>query len=328
MLALQIPPTESENDDDTINRVRQPSTMARQHEIGIMRCIHSIQLAFAGRYEEYSKSSNSETTGPPIDIGLSSIDSSPVGYHFLARQWARQSVLAHAARKRLQFNLPETLEGTQCAISFDMSYEVLPFPVNGPRATSILNDLDVLSNSSVEVVQTVPLSSIDASLLFGLPITVKNGLENGFDQYQTMEVLVYSLLRNLQERELALLLQTAPQHGHTKSASQSLFGSAGSQMFLLMAKELPKSLSQQPQCGILFRYAEAIHLIGEASSTTQISLIDPDTESQLVDYVDQALDCLECSTPNPQYMEHVVPSSDKQSRLREMTTSLATNMHA
>jgi hypothetical protein len=175
MLALQIPPTESENDDDTINRVRQPSTMARQHEIGIMRCIHSIQLAFAGRYEEYSKSSNSETTGPPIDIGLSSIDSSPVGYHFLARQWARQSVLAHAARKRLQFNLPETLEGTQCAISFDMSYEVLPFPVNGPRATSILNDLDVLSNSSVEVVQTVPLSSIDASLLFGLPITVKNG---------------------------------------------------------------------------------------------------------------------------------------------------------
>jgi len=70
-----------------------------------------------------------------------------------------------------------------------------------------------------------------------------------------------------------------------------------------MAQELPASVDQHPHSGILFPYSQANQLLTEASTSKVAPILDKDTENQLVEYVDLALDCLECNPVNPLYPE-------------------------
>ena len=303
-VALQVDSKDDDDDKDSdgdtlMEGEHDVSTLKSNHKTAVAKCIHAIQSKIAERAEfDYRAELVEPSKGPPVNLSFSVIDNTPVGYQFLSRQWARHALMTQSLRSRLQFELPETLDGTQCSLSFDMNYQTLPFRVESPHTKDLFADLKHLAKSKIEIVQMVPLSSVDASLLFGVPITLTAGLEDDFEQYQMMEVLVRSLFRLLQERELAILLRST-----TKNlADQSLFHSS-EQTYLLMAQELPPSVDQHPHSGILFPYAHANQLWTEASAAKNAPILDEDTESQLVEYVDRALDCLECSPVNPLYTE-------------------------
>jgi hypothetical protein len=283
------------------------SHLIHKHDMVISECVRTIQTQLVAQAEDdfHKNRSILDAGESPMEISFSVIDNSTVGYQFLVRQWVRDALLAQTLHNsNLELDLPETLDGTQCSVSLDVSYQVFPFSANSAECTRFLTDLQLLSESKLEVVQLVPLSSIDAGLLFGLPMLVRVGLASDLDQFQVMQVLVRSLFSLLNERETAVLLRRTGGKA-PKSASTGMFHSS-EQMFLLMAKELPKTAHGAPDSGILYQYAHADQLLAEATlPTSEVALLDEDTQRQYADYVEQALECLECSPVNPLYADDV-----------------------
>jgi hypothetical protein len=304
---------EDADGDTVMDTELDDSHLIHKNDLVISECVRTIQMQLVAQADDdFQKNRSTLDAGEsPMNISFSVIDNSTVGYQFLVRQWVRDALLAQTLySSSLELDLPETLDGTQCSVSLDVSYQVFPFSADSAECTRFLTDLQLLSESKLEVVQLVPLSSIDAGLLFGLPMLVRVGLASDLDQFQVMQVLVRSLFSLLNERESAVLLRRTG--GKTpKSASTGIFHSS-EQTFLLMAKELPKTANGAPNSGILYQYAHADQLLAEATlPTNQVELLDEDTQRQYADYVEQALECLECSPVNPLYTDDacaVLPS--------------------
>jgi hypothetical protein len=166
-----------------------------------------------------------------------------------------------------------------------------------------------LEQSKLEVAQMVPIASIDASLLYGVAIGVRAGLEDDLSQYHEMGLLVRSLFKHLAMKDCALLLRSTTKGPNTDSSTKTgLFHSNDDeQSFLLMAEEIPSPLKERtsPHSGVLYRMASADQFIQEtspvdaiASSSGKIELED----NPYSEYMETSLDCLGCSPVNPLYL--------------------------
>lgn len=136
----------------------------------------------------------------------------------------------------------------------------------------------------------VPLSSVDAGLLYGVPLMLRSGVTGNFDQFQEMEILSRVLFRHLQERDLAILL---------RSTASCPNGQRHEQLFLLMAQEFPQTTKQPPQTGLLFRYAQADQLLAEATPTRPCPALQDELGLQYSEYVEESLNTLDCDSFNP-----------------------------
>ena len=292
------------------------SNALHAHEDAMNHCIDAIQAKLDELECTFTSRSGVGTGLGPPSLSISVIECNPIGFRSFSRQWIRESLL-NRTTGRLCFDLPETLHGTQCSVSLEISYQTFPFALDSTQATMLLEDLRGMSK--LDVLQLVPLSSIDASLLFGIPMTVRAGLESDYEQFQETNALARSLFKLLQEREYALLLR-AP--CLTKSAGMfSSCDSSAVQIFVLMAQEPPKSLGESPCSGLLFRFAHADNLLCEANGSSCLGLLDKNEalEAQYTDYIDAALATLECTPFNPlrslsldvdgEMIEHVSTSS-------------------
>lgn len=268
------------------------SNALQKHEDATNHCIDAIQA----RLDELECAVGVGTEFGTPSFSISIIECSPIGFRTFSRQWIREALL-NCTTGRLCFDLPETFEGTQCSVSLEISYQTFPFSIDSTQATMLLNDLRGMNK--LDVLQLVPLSSIDAGLLFGIPMTVRAGLESDYEQFQETNALARSLFKLLQEREYALLLQ-APDVSTTEGMFSSCNSSAV-QLYILMAQEPPKSLGDSPCSGLLFRFAHADNLLGEAKGSCGLGLLDRNEalEAQYTDYIDAALTTLECSPFNP-----------------------------
>ena len=281
----------------------------QNHEDALNRCIDAIQTKLdEAAWAVTSRLGVGAEAGGTLNVSFAVIDGSPVGFKFLSRQWIRDTLLVNRTSGRLRFDLPETLDGTQCSVSLEIGYQIFPFAINSPLAAMLMEDLSGMAK--MDVLQLVPLSSVDASLLFGVPMTVRAGLESDYAQFQEMEALVRSLFKMLQDQELAIVL-CAP--SNTKSTKGLFLSSSSSteQHFVLMAQELPKSLGQPPCTGLLYRFANADQLLGEASVTAGSNLLNgnEEMESQYTEYIDAALATLTCSPFNPLLCGETAPMS-------------------
>jgi hypothetical protein len=288
-----------------------------KQEIAALQCIQSIRTQFTKRAEaDYKKSRGSEDPPTAVEISLSSISNNRLGYHTLFQQRLSELLALARDKGRLAFELPETMYGMQCSLSFEATYKVFPFRADSIAAAGLMADLQRLTKSKFEVLQLVPLSCIDASLIFGVPITVCAKLENDLAQYKEMKALVGCLFQYLSEKEVALVLRSSD-----ASATESLdlgepLYHAHAQIFLLMAEELPcqnlmaPSQSQPNACqmqgagtgpstGMLARFASAEQLVDSGSS--KVIGADGDVESmkELTEYVENSLDFLDSSALNP-----------------------------
>jgi hypothetical protein len=169
----------------------------------------------------------------------------------------------------------------------------------------LCRDLELIAESKLEAVQLVPIASIDASLLYGVVIGVRAGLENDLDQHNEMGLLVRTLFIQLSSKDCALLLRSTNKEGPPPSDSTrcGLFHDY-EQTFLLMTEEIPTPLKHQtsPTSGVLYRLASADHFIQEMSPADVMSS-DKDENNPFTEYMEASLDCLVwCSPVNMLYL--------------------------
>jgi hypothetical protein len=297
---------DTDNDDkaghDIMDQDEIDASLLRNHELSLAKCIHCIQAKFAERAE--SQMDQMMLAGHQVDhgmftnvdISISLMDQGTPGYKHLARHWARHAASPHLTG-RLEFDLPETFDGTECKLCFDATYKIFPTALDaGDTFVQLAGDLRLLRQQSFKALQLVPQSSLDASLLFGIPIALTTGMENDFECYQTMDALIRALFAALLERDTALLLRSSnPTLGDDDDGEDAdvngtprLFHQRN-EMFVLLPLEFPKAAKTQPHSGLLMRYANEHQLLTEATFPSPMSLLDQDTEAELSDYVQRAL---------------------------------------
>ena len=256
---------------------------------------------------------------PAVNMTLSSIDNNSVGFKSLLRKWSRDKVPGY---RRICFDLPETLDGTQCSVSLDVMYKTMPFRLDSNVAKGLIGDLKLLSESRLEVLQLVPISLVDSSLIHGVAMGVRAGLETDLDRHNETALLVRSLLQHLSLKDCALLLRS---EGPSNIEPDGLFHCNG-QSFLLMAEELPAPLKTKAasNSGVLYRYASADQLLQEAIPTDIISDLQDDMANQYSELVEDSFDCLEYCGINPLHLEAKRPRSIANKSMTEtaLTTSV------
>jgi hypothetical protein len=252
-----------------------------------------------------------------MDISLTTVDNI-VGFHSLCQKWSREMVAVIENNDRrlptLCFQLPETSDFDACEISFLASYKCMPFPLNSSPAKNLYADLELLSRAKMEVLQLVPIASIDASLIYGVAIGLKAALEDNEDDHQEKILLVQSLLKNLVAKDCALLIRSKG-----PDDEGGLFHSSESQYFLFMPEFILSKDGPASNNGVLHRMAGIDHILDEANDMDALTLSHrqeeegiPVDNNPFSEYIEASLDCLDCSPLNPwfQYLLDITDASD------------------
>jgi hypothetical protein len=311
------------------HRLKQldPVILQSNHEKAVQKCVRLVESTmndWEGRCNTPWNIDAPERRGLHLNLSFSSIDNTPTGFMGIARSQLCDELISHRARvtcRLRSIELPPSTDGTHCALSLEASYQIFPFSAGSPHARMLSCDMDSLSKMDFQVLKLVPLTCIDASLLFGIPMVVRPGLESDYAQFHEMKVLVRSLFHFLQLREQAILLRgsccgevRANALAVDRSSRSGLFQSDApnscSQYFVLMSHEVPYSMlvgGKKSDAGLLFRIAHADYLIAETSnlSMTQndsdelASENDQEMETQHMELIESSLASLEISVFNP-----------------------------
>ena len=187
----------------------------------VMQCVNDIRRRIKELDQsQYVHSTHLMTT--PINLNLEFIEGNSISFQSLSQAWMNESFDqtygslwsgivdgGASVRGRLSFDLPETLDGIMCSISLDLQYTVLPNCIHSPATKGLVEEMrlfSMLSSSSVEVVQTIPLTSVDSSLIFGVPMSARAALENDICRYNEMKMLARQLWTYLSRNDVALVL--------------------------------------------------------------------------------------------------------------------------
>lgn len=283
----------------------------RSRGLAIAECINAINQQIHKKVEAEFHANRSHLQFdaskhlPATNIALSTVDNSTVGLKTLLRTWSRERLQGSC---RLTLDLPETMDSSQCSLALDAVYKSIPFRLDSQPARALQQDLELLGQAKLQVEKLVSIASLDASLLYGVPIRVRPGLESDIQSHNEMMLLVQSLFHQLSHKEYALVLASeGPQSSHEEGLFHSNY-----QTFVLMAEEIPIPLQEttSPSTGLLFRVASADHLMEEIGPADFISLNrKKDSTNPFADYVEQALDCLAYSDAtvgyNPLYADAI-----------------------
>ena len=262
--------------------------------------------------------SNNDGKQLPVNISISAIDLA-MDFSSLCQKWSRESLHAATISKLTQtspmisFQLPETADFDACEISFTAYYKNMPFRVDSAQALRLYEDLILLSKASLQVVQLVPVSSIDASLIYGVTIGLRCAHENDEESHHEKNYLVQSLFQRLSTRDCALLLQSNnDQDIDQVSKPDGLFHSCEEkQQFLFMPEfVVSKEGPVAPKSGVLCRIASLDHILQDTFTSDSLKPVHPPHAHLEVgnsklginpfsDYVEDSLDSLHCSPLNP-----------------------------
>lgn len=277
------------------------------HNAASVKCIQGIKLGLSTRAEaDYKKTRSMEDPPPSVSVAFSTFSCDRLGYHTLVQKWLNELLALTCEKGIVSFELPENVDGMQCALSFEATYKVFPFRVDSIQASMAMTDLRLLSQSKFEVLKLIPLSCVDGSLLFGTPMEVcaKLELENDLAQYTEMKALVGLTLQYLNEKDVALVLRaTDTEPTSTEPSLQHQDG----QTFLLMAKDVPtllnpsqrqsKTVGDFPSSGMLMRYAIAEQLL-DSTSTMPATIEGYEPMAELGDFLSSSMDSVETSSSN------------------------------
>ena len=267
-----------------------------------------------------------------MKIKLDFMDGSLVDFQTLLQMWMKESLVQtyQSVDGKLQFELPETIDGTMCSISLDLKYTLLPGRINSDSTMELIRDMQHLSSlspSCVEVLQTVPLHSVDSSLIYGVPMYARSGLEHDdLCQCNQMKILVRQLWRYLSRNDVALLLRVRRDR-HKENDKDDSFHTRNQsygELYLLTAQvavqkqiiHLDSSMQsssvldiipdshrkgESPCNGILYRYATKNQILHFGNEESDHGGEEENTEevSEYADYIDRSMDLLTSSGLNP-----------------------------
>jgi hypothetical protein len=298
-----VAPVDKDQQDNAAKSKKAPATSVAQCAQQIRQYMTELERA------DYKVDRGREDAVTPISMSLSLCDNNSRSFTSIGRRWMSQLLSPPDLKGNISFELPETMDGTQCSISLDVRYRLLPYAADSPSIRGMLADLDLLSSSTIETMQLVPVSCIDANLLFGVAMEVLPGFQNDEDRFHEMKGLVYVLLKQLRDKDVALLLRSKSPF-HAKSTFGKPLHHMCHQTYLLMAQDFPDTKLSQEEATVpleasLFRYGNADQLISVDSTADLYTPEDSILLSQLHDYVDSALDMIPKDSINPLVIEEV-----------------------
>lgn len=295
----------------------------------ILQCINLI----CRRMKELSNTS--------VKIKLEFMDGSVVDFQTLSQMWTKESLVQTYQAKpgiesiegKLKFELPETIDGTMCSISLDLQYTVLPDSLDSRSTMDLVHNMQMLTSvtaSSVEVLQTIPLQSVDSSLIYGVPMYARPGLEYDLFQYNQMKILVRQLFKYLSGNDVALVLRIRcglHQDNQDGTDAPMPCNRSHDQLFLLTSqvavlkqciylnteKHIQSSSAlevepdrrrkgESPCNGILYRYAtnnQVLHFGNEESESKSEDDVNSAEVNEYSDYIERSMDMLTCTGLNP-----------------------------
>ena len=111
------------------------------HRMRVKQCIALLQREIQSLQEKDRRRS-----ATPISMELLVIES-PIKFQTLLRDWISAIISPASGTEggKTSFNLPETLDGSQRAISLDLVPSLLPHRVDSPEAAKLMTDLKALS---------------------------------------------------------------------------------------------------------------------------------------------------------------------------------------
>ncbi len=249
-----------------------------------------------------------------------------VDFYSLCEKWSRESLQAAMISDfgqivpTISFQLPETSAFDACEVSFATFYKNMPFRVDSFKARQLYADLILLSKTNLHVIQLVPFSSIDASLIYGIAIGLRVLQEDEKGDRESL-FLFQSLCNQLAKRDCALCIRSSPEVDFDEencrkrlekdTGNDGLFHSAKeSQYFLLMPEfVVSKGDCAAPNTGVLRRIVSANHFLEQTSSSNVLNQYNPynaklEEELKLETipfskYLEESLDSLKCSSLNP-----------------------------
>lgn len=229
----------SSSSSTTHTEVKPDTENDVSHRIHSAKCVQAIQNVLAnlamkessGPRNTFSTSGifpASDVSPTPMDVTFSVQNCQSIHFEKLLRSWTRQNFSILCPKAIISFDLPETMDGTVCTLTLELSYRILPFHFNSIETECLAKEMKQISESTFSVLQLVPLDRIDLSLIYGVPIVAKAGLQGDIDQYKEMQKISNVLLRYLSLNDSALVLQC-------DTISQDVVSE--SSIYLLMAKE-------------------------------------------------------------------------------------------
>lgn len=307
--------TKEEEKDDEDEPMDDDNTVLPKHKIASAQCIQSIKAGLSTRAEaDYKKTRASEDPPSAVVVNFSTMSNNRLGYHTMEQKCLNELLALTRDKGVVSFEMPENLDGMQCSLSFEATYRVFPFRADSIAAAGMMADLQLLTQSKFEILQLVPLSCVDGKLIFGQPIEVCAKLENDLSHYNEMKALCGSVLRYLNENDVALVLRGTDVVADPESLdiSNRLYHTDG-QTYLLMAEDLPSlsrnlSSSQSQSgpnanrsllaTGTLVRYAIAEQLL-DSDCKAPFSLEgDAYAMKELTDVAESSLDALDSGDIN------------------------------
>ena len=283
---------------------------ALAHRMRVKQCIVSLQREIQSLQEKDRRRS-----AIPISMELLVIES-PIKFQTLLKDWT-SAIISPASGTdggKISFNLPETLDGSQCAISLDLVPSLLPYRVDSPEAAKLMMAIKALSLAELEVVQVVPISSVDGSLLYGVPMSATAAMDSDLFRYKDMKVFTRQLFRFMAMKDVAIALRCVGIRGLESTAAKNVAADTveEGQIFLLMAEHPAESTDQTlsssslstsaaPSRGILYRYATLDNIIHDHEP---VDALDNDSEDeemseQYFEYVEQSLEMVDSKILNP-----------------------------
>jgi hypothetical protein len=276
--------------------------------------IKNIQRRIEEKLEETFKRNRSQIQFdsklvPRMDIRLLLVKGRN-GFHQLLQVVSMDNITAfpYDWSQTLHLALPETVDFDSCKVTMQASYKIMPFRLDSALTMSLSHDLELISRSELQALQLIPTESIDASLLYGIPISLRSGLAKSTDQYRENVLMLRAMLKTLAKRDCALLLSsTFLAIDQTETAKSNLFQERENQYYILMPEILGSQVGPPTYNGVLFRIARADHILdpdtvdGAQKGIHSLGMTNGET-SEYDEYVEMSLESLSCSPLNPLFI--------------------------
>jgi len=292
-----------------------------------IQCINEIRR----HINELSQSMNSssewvfdEWNGKPlVNLQLEYIEGTNISFQTLQQKYVQGSFYETYpnAHGRLSFDLPETIDGIMCSISLDLQYSTLTHSIDSNETLSLVKDMkriSALPSSNVEVIQSIPLSSVDSAMIYGVPMTARAGIDDDLSRYNEMKMLVRQMWKYLSSNDIGLVLRMRFEgaNGHDDARSYSR-----EEYFLLVCEQavekpcvpnndsrydrsealgLTVATKHKSSChGMLFRYASKGQMLRFVNEDEMDEDENSAEELQYQDYLERSIEMLATTGFNP-----------------------------
>ena len=130
--------------DDDMNNVDDETP----HRFKIAYCVREIQnhLVIIQEKEFEHHKGGEERTGMPVTFQFDMKEMNSFLFSSILQQWSKN--ILHSATSdsgQICFDLPETFDGSQCAISLSLSYSILPYRLDSIISKHVIEDIKNLT---------------------------------------------------------------------------------------------------------------------------------------------------------------------------------------